>query len=420
MSLLRNVYTTMADSPSTDGFGNARVSSPYGIFEVKFLYDNQPVLTLEKVTGGSSISYTSAESAITLTAGSGTTDQAIKQSRLYIAYTPGKSNLIKMTGVIGAISAASARRIGYFDDKNGLFFECSDNLYVVERSDTTGSVVDIKTARGSWNLDPLDGSGPSGVTLYPDRAQIFVIDFQWLGVGRVRYGFVIDGALIYCHQSTHANNLNGDNSPITKVYMRTPSLPIRWEIKKLSGSTTPSIKAICAAVASEGGYIPLALRFSKSTRITTRPTSTARTPIFAVRLKNTFGGKENRRTLRFLGANIYATGQDHLVEVDHITDAGSVTANWTSAGDTSAAEYSLDVSNITLNSGTQVTIQQDMVLGTNKTAGASVLPNEQYQTVNQQLTQNYNSTNSQLYVAYATAFSGTGDISIGMNWLEFD
>jgi hypothetical protein len=327
-----------------------------------------------------------------------------------------------MTGVIGAISSASARRIGYFDDKNGLFFECSDDLYVVERTDVSGSVVDNKTARGSWNLDPLDGSGPSGITLHPDRAQIFVIDFQWLGVGRVRYGFSIDGAVVYCHQSTHANHLDNSNLPITKVYMRTPSMPVRWEITKLSGSTTPSIKAFCASVASQGGYIPLALRFTKSNGRITRATSTTRTPVFAVRLKNTFNSKENRRTVRFLGANIYGAGADHVVDIDHITDAGSVTANWTSAGATSACEYSTDISNITISSGTQVTIQQDMITAGKgaDSAGASALPNEVYQTINQQLTQNYNSTNSQMYVAYATAFTGTGDISIGINWLEFD
>jgi hypothetical protein len=71
---------------------------------------------------------------------------------------------------------------------------------------------------------------------------------EWLGVGRVRVGFVINGLYYYAHEFDHANFLAG-------VYMSNPNLPVRWEIEAVGTVTgTPTLEAICASVSSEGGY----------------------------------------------------------------------------------------------------------------------------------------------------------------------
>jgi hypothetical protein len=114
------------------------------------------------------------------------------------------------------------------------------------RSYATGNAVDTKVVQSSWNLDKLDGTGASGLTLNLSRAQILVIDFQWLGVGRVRIGFDIDGILVYVHEFLHANETS-------VVYMSSGNQPIRYELTHNGTGESSSLEVICATAISEGG-----------------------------------------------------------------------------------------------------------------------------------------------------------------------
>jgi hypothetical protein len=107
--------------------------------------------------------------------------------------------------------------------------------------------VDTRVAQDDWNGDKLDGTGDSGYTLDLTKAQIFWEDFEWLGVGSVRCGFVINGETIICHTFQNANNL-------TSVYMTTAILPVRYEITNTGASNVATLKQICSTVISEGGY----------------------------------------------------------------------------------------------------------------------------------------------------------------------
>jgi hypothetical protein len=138
------------------------------------------------------------------------------------------------------------RRVGYFDDGNGLFFE--DNagtIRVVIRSSDSGVPVDTAVDQASWNMDAMDGSGPSGLTIDWANAQIFVLDFQWLSVGRVRFGLEVAGVIIYVHEHSVANVAN---FPWTS----TPNLPIRYQIITTAASPQSSMRVICSSVISEG------------------------------------------------------------------------------------------------------------------------------------------------------------------------
>lgn len=160
------------------------------------------------------------------------------------------------TGVIGSPVVNLTKRIGAFDANNGVFFELSGStLNVGIRKGAS----DTKVAQDSWNIDKLDGTGVSGLTLDISKAQIFVVDYEWLGVGRVRFGFVINGNIYYCHQSLHANIA-------TSVYMSTPNLPVRYEIVSTGG--VGSLQQICCSVMSEGGLEPLGILRSTSTDFT--------------------------------------------------------------------------------------------------------------------------------------------------------
>lgn len=255
MTFIREVDITAADSPSIDGFGRWRVSEPKTIFDSKHLYDASPLLWDDSQTSGSGTSSThsSAKAEVDMSVSATTAGTRVRQTFMRFNYQPGKSQQIIMTGVLGAGATGITRRIGYFDDDNGLFFELDDStLKVVRRTSVTGSAVDNATNQSSWNLDTLDGNGPSGITLDTSKTQIFFIDFEWLGVGRVRMGFVIDGLVYYCHEILNANTL-------TEVYMSTPNLPLRYEISNDGTGAAASLKQICGSVISEGGQQTLGI-----------------------------------------------------------------------------------------------------------------------------------------------------------------
>lgn len=239
-----------SDSPSIDAFGRWRISGVETIFDSKQIHDNQPLFwdDQEVSGGGTSSSHSTDTASTTMSVSATTAGKRVRQTFMRFNYQPGKSQLVLLTGVLGDQGTDIAARMGLFDDDNGIFLVNTAGIAgIAVRSSATGSVVDNLVTQANWNIDTFDGTGPSGVTLDFDKAQIFLIDFEWLGVGRVRTGFVVDGKIYYAHAFNHANS-------VTSVYMSTPNLPIRYEIE--AGGTNPatgSLVHICSSVQSEGG-----------------------------------------------------------------------------------------------------------------------------------------------------------------------
>lgn len=206
----------VADSPNLDAFSRLRVGSPVTLFSAQCQYDAEPLL-LE----GSGTSHSSNSRMVAVTSSSGT---SYLQSYRYVPYQPGKSQLIFITGLFGSLSQPTDWfRFGLFDAANGIYYQMmTSGLSVVRRSSTSGGVVNDAVAQSDWNIDPLDGSGPSGKVLDQTTVFILVIDCQFLGMGRVRIGFDIDGSICYCHQWLNANSL-------AVPYMQTLTLPVRVE-----------------------------------------------------------------------------------------------------------------------------------------------------------------------------------------------
>lgn len=233
---------------SADAFGRARVSPPVTLFDCQNRYAKNPDFD-EAVSGSASVSYSVDESSVLLNVTNASGDKVVRETKRVFAYQPGKSLLVMNTFVMPTTHANLRCRVGYFGVNNGVFFERSGTaLRMVRRTYTSGSPVDNVVAQADWNGDKLDGTGSSGLTLDTTKAQIFWQDFEWLGVGSVRTGFVINGKFIVCHTFNHANIL-------ASVYMTTAILPIRYEIENI-GATDGSrtMKQICSTVISEGGY----------------------------------------------------------------------------------------------------------------------------------------------------------------------
>jgi len=278
------VEVTFADSDVRDAFGSIRVSNPKGLGQYKHTrLIHSAWATATGPSGDASSSLDTNRASRLLYVGTTANDGIIHQTKKYFPYQPGKSQFIAITGRFGAVYNGVTQRIGYFDNDNGLFFQIDENgVGVTIRDSVSGSVHESTVYQSNWNVDAMDGTGPSGVTLDPTKAQIFIIDFQWLGTGRVRFGFFIDSQMYYVHHFFHANN-------ISSAYMSTADLPLRAEVSNSvlipSGSTT--MELICAVAESERGSSNSGIQFSVGTPATDPVNmATGRRPLLSIRFKD--------------------------------------------------------------------------------------------------------------------------------------
>lgn len=286
---------------SSDAFGRLRISAVETLFDSKQIFSNEPLFWDDaQVSGGSTTSqWTQATASTLLGVAASTAGRRVRQTFMHFNYQPGKSHLIVMTGNLRTSGGGTGvtTRLGYFNDANGLFFEVAEGVAaVVKRSSVSGSPVETRVVQSAWNLDRLDGTGPSNLTLDWTKNQIFLIDFEWLGVGLVRFGVRVNGTTVYLHQIAHAN-------VVSTVYMSTPNLPIRYEIINSGTGVASTMTHGCASVMSEGGQTPLGTFQYHSTGATHLDANTDETlyAILGIRLKAAaLGGVIDLLTLSFL------------------------------------------------------------------------------------------------------------------------
>jgi hypothetical protein len=319
-----------------DAFGRLRVSEPFTLFDSSHRYDDNN-LWATSTTGTAAATFSANEGLVNLTVGSASGDEILRETIRVMSYQPGKSLLIMSTFVFGTAKANLRQRVGYFGAANGIYFERDGtSLYMVERSSVTGVLVNNRVAQANWNQDKMDGTGPSGLTLNSAQSQILYIDIEWLGLGTVRTGFIINGAFIPVHNFDHANLLTS-----TTTYITTASLPLRYEMTNTgitSGAST--LKQVCSTAISEGGYQLAGVQQSVGTPINTpRTLTTAATfyPIVSIRLKTArLDGIIVLTAVSILGITNNANYKWEVVS-NGTTTGGT----WVSAGTNSAVEYNI-------------------------------------------------------------------------------
>jgi hypothetical protein len=244
---------------NTDAFGRLRVSEPYSLFDSQNRYAADNQFDTSTATGGST-TYLANEATVRMDVDTTSGAEVVRQSFRTMLYQPGKSLLFLGTFVMNAAKANLRQRVGYFSTQNGLYFEltgASPGTKAFVLRTYIGGSVDNTTRRveqSAWNGDKLDGTGASGYTLDLTKPQILWMDFEWLGVGNVRVGFIINGEYIVCHTYQNANFTG------TSVYMTTATLPVRYEITNTAATAdASSLKQICSSVVSEGGLEPTSI-----------------------------------------------------------------------------------------------------------------------------------------------------------------
>jgi cytoskeletal protein CcmA (bactofilin family) len=342
-----NVIISGFSGATSDAFGRLRVSEPFTLFDTQSRYYDHGQFD-SSTSGTASVTYVSAQSSFQLNVGSASGDSVIRETKRVFPYQPGKSQLTLNTFCMNTPKTNLRQRVGLFGANDGIFFENDGTYnYMVIRSGSTG--VEERVRQDAWNGDRLTGAGgatnPSGYTLYPDRTQIFYADVEWLGVGSVRVGFVINGAYILCHTFNHANQ-----SGNTKVYMTTATLPIRYEITNTGSTSGASMMTqICSTVISEGGYTEYGVTEAAGTGINEKRLSLANTfyPIVSIRLAP--GRKDSivlPTQLDFLSTSV------NYYQYKLLLNTTLTGATWTGTSETGSVQY--DTGATAVSGGTQI------------------------------------------------------------------
>jgi hypothetical protein len=325
--------TTQSNSTATDAFGRLRTSAPLTLFDSSHRYKDNGLWTTTSGTGATTAFDTNA-GLITLNTTTASGSAIVRETTKCFSYQPGKSLMVMSTFVMNAAQTNLRQRVGYYGASNGLFLEQDGTtISFVERSVVTGSIIDTKVAKAAWNIDQMDGTGPSGYTLDLAKAQILWMDIEWLGLGTVRLGFIINGEFVHCHSFHHANL-------VTSTYITTASLPLRYEITNTNTTAASStLKQICSTVLSEGGYELRGLQQAIGTTITA-PLSltTAGTlyPVVSLRLKSTaLDAIVILTAISLLGLS----STNYLWRV--VAGATTTAGTWVSAGVNSSVDYNL-------------------------------------------------------------------------------
>ncbi len=395
-----NGFMEPFSATSLDAFGRLRVAQPYTLFDSQNRYQKDPQFSEELVTGGTA-THVANESSVDLAVTTSSGSKAVRQSFRSFPYQPGKSLMVLATFVMNEGKENLRQRVGYFNTSNGVFFQVNGTTKsFVLRTNTSGTPSDARTVnQADWNGDKLDGTGASGITLDITKAQILYMDFEWLGVGSVRCGFVIDGKFYVCHTFNNANEID-------KVYMTTAILPVRYEIENTAATASAStLTQICSSVISEGGYDQKAIpQWARRTTVLTGVTTTF-VPIVSIRLKSAS-----------LGA-VVVPSVVHAIPIGSILDYEVVlikNPTLTGASFTSnSTNVEIDVTATALTGGTIVDL--DYVSGSNQGSGV-VSENVDYN-FDLQLGASISGT-SDIYTVAARTISGTDDIIGSMSYFD--
>ena len=284
------------DGEVADAFGRLRVSNPVTLFDTQVRYYDHSQFS-SSISGGGAVVYQANSSSFLLNVGTASGDSVLRETVRVFPYQPGKSLLIYQSFCMATPKANLRQRVGYFGADNGIFFETDGTtFYMVIRSKSSGVIVEDRIPQAQWNTNSMSNSigvNPSGIVLNPALDQIWFCDIEWLGVGSVRVGFIVNGQYITCHTFHHANTASGLTTDNTTTYMTTATLPLRLEITNTNTTASAStMRQICASVISEGGFQLLGSGNPRAASHiigspVTLPNDVSFKPVIAIRLKST-------------------------------------------------------------------------------------------------------------------------------------
>lgn len=420
------------DSANLTAFSRLRTADAKLLGEYRYMYGSGVSVEMnDKLVGGGQLVADHNRNAFLARVGTSSGDRVLRQTKQYHPYIAGTSNIGFLTFTLNSPKQNLVQSVGLFDDYNGILFRMNGSVpqLVIRKcadytsSNTSEQIVNIS----NWNIERFDGSmneyNKSGLLIDFTKSQILVIDYQWLGVGRVRIGFVIDGIVYYAHQFTHSNK-------VTEVYMHQPSLPCRWEIENVGTTSSNSeLMIICAAVYCEGSDIETGFSRSVSTDgnvvalTNSNSSNTTAHGIIAVRLKNKLINNKPNHSFARLKEFVLVTDQDvqyKMVVLPNKSYLANSNTQFSSVPGYGWCEY---VTNFALNQNWSannefICISDGFATGSQGNKSGVVETN----TIDNRTSaiyQNYDSTDSQIFALVGYKVSGNDtNIRASLNWLE--
>ena len=325
---------------AVDAFGRARIVEPFTLFDSSHRFSDNGLWATSN-SSGTTITFNQNAGLIELALPNTANAEIIRETQKVFSYQPGKSLQTMSTFVLNPAQTNLRQRVGYFGANNGIYLELDgSSLYFVERNSVSGTLTETRISQADWNVDTLLGdvaSSPTHITLDIAKAQILFFDIEWLGLGTVRCGFVIDGRLVHCHSFHHSNF-------ITNTYMTTASLPLRYEIKNHNGATGNSslMKQICSTVISEGGYELYGTQQAVDIPIQSPvdlPTAGTYYPVVSIRLKTSPNRLDAIVILTAISLMAITNNANYNWRV--VASGTTTGGSWVSSGDNSSVEYNI-------------------------------------------------------------------------------
>lgn len=320
MSFIFNNSVKYSDGSNLDAFGRLRTAAVQNLIDIKHVYDKNP-LQVSEVTAGTATSVFNQQYARVRMSTSANNDLVIRQTKTHPIYQPGKSqlfeasfsnfqiepNVIKRVGGFTSVSGSPYNSVfdGYFLESNGVTSAITFNIYL------SGSCT-YSANTSTWNNTDFD---PNNFDW--SKTNLMTVDYQWLGVGRMRFGMVLSGQTFYFLDYTAANN-------IPTVYMSSPNQPIRYEIRQV-GAGSGYFDMICSQVSTEGAlnglYSTVGIQHQTTT---TLDISGTKYPYIGYRLKESYKSV----TSQYSSLSILNTSNDNYLVTIEFNPTISTTPTW--------------------------------------------------------------------------------------------
>lgn len=402
--------TTFNKNAQLDPWGKIKTSLPVTLFELNFTNSKRNLNMNEKLELGATATFNYNKTGVDMTLPTTSGASVIRQTKRYFRYITGKGTTV-ITAINPQLPKTNVvKRWGYFDSNDGMFFQQNQNGFqVVVRTSGSGSPVDTVINQADWNIDKLDGTGLSGITLQNNKYNVWVIDFAWQGAGGIRFGVFIDGLTIYFHEYRTANK---EELPFT----RTPVLPIRFEMFNsgvTASNTTITHGTLGFVVDGSSSLEETSNTFSASSMQTPKSLGTTLIPLLSIRPKLLFNGEVNRVPIELISASI--SSETQIVYWQLLKNTTLTGPNFVSASSESGVEY--DVSSTAFTGGEK--IAEGYVLASSQ--GNTTISQSDNTTLNKlnYIGLNIDGTTQENFTLVGRTISSTSNVFSVFNWQEF-
>lgn len=246
-------------------FDELRVSRKTPVIELTSVYGVSALRDIVTVNGGGTVTNNSTEYVVTTTAGGA--DFAILDSAERGRYEPGYACEAGI-GIRQPVAPTGNQfaRWGLYDSQNGAFFgNNSAGVFVAVRRGGADTVI----PQASWNVDPLNGTGPSGATLNLAKGNIFQIVFTWYGYGIIEFRVVLPNPTTGAQEVVTVHRFN----PVGQTSFLDPDLPLRAEVNNNGTGSAFTLFVGGRQYSIIGKFMPV-FRITSERRTVTNITST--------------------------------------------------------------------------------------------------------------------------------------------------